>query len=463
MSIFRSYFKKNNTIIRGSRVNTSRNPATELVYGQTFSKYILEIDFDNLKDKIASGDIILNNATHYLNLTNCIFGDENLLGETNETQRASSFDLIVFKINEQWDEGVGYDGTKEHTNGSHHNKLYLEQASNWYNATTISGWTEQGIYLTNISGGTTAQIIGTQHFDRGDENLHVNITNYIHDVLTGATTYGLGVAFAPLYEILDANNGYDQSVSFFTKYTQTFFEPHVETNYDDVISDDRNSFTQGIPQKLFIYVSNKGERVNLDSLPTVDILDLDKDPMSGFTGLVATHVSKGVYSVTVTLTGTTNCTGKLYYYDKWNGLLLNGQSLSSITQKFVPHSSSSQTTFNNDSSNKKYVPFLYGIKRGEFIYRGDVRKMVVDIKELISGTKRLMDDVQYRVYVTEGKKTEIDVIPWSPVNKNSNENNFYIDTSFLIPREYFIDVKVGNDSEVSTLKNVINFQIVNEK
>ena len=34
MSIHRSYFKKNNTIIANSDVNTGRNPVTQLFYGK---------------------------------------------------------------------------------------------------------------------------------------------------------------------------------------------------------------------------------------------------------------------------------------------------------------------------------------------------------------------------------------------------------------------------------------------
>ena len=38
MSIFRSYFKKNNTIIASSKTNTAKNPVTQLFYGKNANK-----------------------------------------------------------------------------------------------------------------------------------------------------------------------------------------------------------------------------------------------------------------------------------------------------------------------------------------------------------------------------------------------------------------------------------------
>jgi hypothetical protein len=289
MSIYRSYFKKNNTILRNSHVNTAKNPVTELKYGNTFSKFILQLDLSLLQAKISSGDVLLNSSTkHYLHMTNCIFGDEDALGEIDETQRTSSFDLIIFKVKQDWDEGVGYEYSENYVS-SIKQKLFTDTPSNWYKATTASGWTETGVYTTNISGATTADIVATQHFDNGNEDLHVDVTSYINSILTGGTHYGLGVAFAAPYEII-SDAAYDQTVSFFTKYTQTFFEPYLETVYDDLVQDDRNTFTLGKSQNLMLYVSQGSQMVDLDATPVVDLLDENKVAMSGYTGLTT---SKG--------------------------------------------------------------------------------------------------------------------------------------------------------------------------
>ena len=218
MSYFRSYFEKNNTIIKNSDVNTSKFPATELYYGNGFSKFIFKVDLTDLKYKIDNNDFVIDsNTKHYLNMTNTIFGDETMRNEIKNTgkQRTSSFDLIIFQIDEYWDEGTGYD--YEYTADiSIDNHTYDIKPSNWYNKTTLSGWTTPGIYDTNPT------IINTIHFDNGNENINVDITSYINSILTGdSTNYGLGLAFSVPYQSI--TNSLEQSVAFFTKYTQTFF------------------------------------------------------------------------------------------------------------------------------------------------------------------------------------------------------------------------------------------------
>jgi hypothetical protein len=52
MSYFRSYFEKNNTIIKNSQVNTAKNPTTEIFYGSGFSKFLFKVDFTDLISKV---------------------------------------------------------------------------------------------------------------------------------------------------------------------------------------------------------------------------------------------------------------------------------------------------------------------------------------------------------------------------------------------------------------------------
>ena len=111
MSYIRSYFEKNNTIIKNTQVNTAKNPTTEIYYGGGFSKFIFKVDFTELINKFTTGELSianLNKITHTLHLTNCIFGDEGFKGQLRSTgrDRATSFDLILFRITEFWDDSL---------------------------------------------------------------------------------------------------------------------------------------------------------------------------------------------------------------------------------------------------------------------------------------------------------------------------------------------------------------------
>lgn len=456
MSYFRSYFEKNNTIIKKSIVNTAKNPNTELFYGSSFSKYIFKVDFTNLISKVSSGELVIDsNTKHYLKMTNTIFGDEALLGVTkgNDKERTNSFDLIIFSLSEFWDEGLGFDYEYQSYDLTSGNKTFDARPSNWYNRTTLDTWATEGIY-------TTPTIITTQHFDNGNEDLNVDITDYVNGiVVSGNTNFGLGIAFDPLYETITSQ--VDQSVAFFSKYTQTFFEPFVESTFNDNVHDDRQNFIAGITQNLYLYVTKGTNFHNLDSLPTVDILDSTNTPISGLTGLTTTLVKQGVYKVSFTITGSL-CDGKRFFYDVWKNLIIDGVSIPNVKQKFVPKPYTSLYTIGeNQTELQRYSIQYFGIKQGEKIKKGDIRKVVVTFRSINEPKTQIFDKVYYRLFIMEGH-TEVIIHDWTLVDV-TNENSFYFDTSYMIPREYQMEIKGKTHTEEIYYDNVIKFEIVSEK
>ena len=131
MSLYRSYFSKNDTLIYNSYTNTARNPVVELFYGNVdnlisdkgFTRFIFDVDLNDLETKVSHGEISTGcsyNLKHTLRMTNTSSFDKELINTkwSNGRRRASSFDLVLFRIpktsgatgNPQtWDEGVGQD------------------------------------------------------------------------------------------------------------------------------------------------------------------------------------------------------------------------------------------------------------------------------------------------------------------------------------------------------------------
>jgi len=457
MSYYRSYFEKNNTVIKNSQTNTAKNPTTEIFYGSGFSKFIFKVDFTSLLEKVSGGDYVIDsNTTHKLHLTNTIFGDETFLGAKRGTgrERTTSFSLIIFKLTESWDEGVGFDyedGEYDYTTG---NDTYDKRPSNWFNRTTADTWSQEGIYSNNPI------ILDTIEFDNGNENLVADITQYVNGiVVNGDVDYGIGVAFATEYEELDQE--VDQSVAFFSKYTQTFFEPYVETYFDDRIRDDRDNFIEKTTQNLYLYVNKETNFFDLDNLPTVDILDPTKSPISGLTDLTVSKVRKGVYEVTFGLNGLI-CDGKRFFYDVWKGISVENSVFPDITQKFVPKPYSSKFSLGeNQKEVNKYVVQYSGIKQNEKIQSGDIRKVSIIFRTISQSTNILFDEVFYKIYIKEGS-TNVNVFDWTYADV-TNENSFMLDTSVLIPREYYLEIKGVKHNEEKTYPNVIKFEIISEK
>jgi hypothetical protein len=464
MSYFRSYFEKNNTILKNSQVNTAKNPTTEIFYGSGFSKFIFQVNFDELQSRIDNGDLVINSDTkHYLKLTNTIFGDETYLGAKRGTgrERTNSFDLILFKVNEFWDEGLGFDYEDEVFDYTVGNKTFDERPSNWFNRTTLNQWTTNGIYDTSpdiISGSTHPD--GLIHFDNGNENLNIDITDYVNGILlSGDTNHGLGLAFSLDYQ--DIEPEVDRSVAFFTKYTQTFFEPFVESVFNDNIRDSRPDFVEGAMQKLYLYVTKGGNFYDLDTEPLVDIYDSTNTIISGLTDITSTKVRKGVYEIELGITGFT-CDGKRFFYDKWKNLILDGVPISDLTQKFIPKPYTSNYTIGtNPTEYERYSIQFYGIKQNEKIKRGEKRKIVVVFRSINKPQNQLFDEVYYRMFIKEGK-TDVIVHEWTKLDV-TNENSFTLDTSIYIPREYWIEIKAKTHSEEIFYEEYIKFEILSEK
>lgn len=457
MSYFRSYFDKNNTILKDSYVNTSKNPTTEIFYGNGFSKFIFKIDLTDLQNKVDNNELIVTSGTtHTLHLTNCIFGNETFKGAHRGVgrERATSFDLILFQIDESWDEGVGFDyedGGNEISTG---NKAFVERPSNWYSRTTNQLWSTQGIYNTSTT------IIETIHFDNGNEDINVDITDYINSIIvSGETNYGLGLAFSIPFQ--DISTDIEKSVSFFTKYTQTFFEPYLESFFEDRILDNRYDFLEKTAQNLYLFVSKNSNYINLDELPTVDILDSTNTPINGLTDLVAEHVRKGVYKVNFGFDGAF-CDGKKFFYDNWKGLVINGVSISDVKQKFVPKKlTSSLLIGENDVTFERFKVQFYGIQQSEKIIRGDIRKVVVNFRSIENTTNTVLPESYFRMFIKEGK-TNVIVHDWTLMD-SANENFFMLDTINYIPREYFIEIKGKHNNEEIHYNEYIKFEILSEK
>ena len=457
MSYIRSYFEKNNTILKNSQVNTAKNPTTEIFYGSGFSKFIFKVDFSELKNKVDSGEYVINDdTTHTLHLTNTIFGDETFLGAKRGTgrQRTNSFDIIVFKVSEFWDEGLGFDyedGGYDFTTG---NETFDERPSNWYNRTTLDSWGSEGIYSNDPT------IISTIHFDNGNEDINVDITDYVNGIIvSGNTNHGLGLTFAVLYQDIDAE--VDQSVAFFTKYTQTFFEPYVETFFNDRIDDDRLNFIERTTQNLYLYVTKGTNFYDLDNVPTVDILDSNNNQIIGLSNLTTTKIKKGIYKVTFGLDGVL-CDGKRFFFDKWKGLVLDGISISDVKQKFIPKPYTSlYTVGENQTELERYAIQFSGVKLNEKIIKGEKRKIVVKFRSINQPKTELFDEVYFRMFIKEGR-TNVIVHDWTQLDV-TNENSFTLNTENYVPREYWIELKGKTHTEEIFYGDYIKFEIVSEK
>jgi hypothetical protein len=83
------------------------------------------------------------------------------------------------------------------------------------------------------------------------------------------------------------------------------------------------------------------------------------------------------------------------------------------------------------------------------------------LKSIDSSKTQLFDEVYYRMFIKEGR-TDVIVHEWTQLDV-TNENSFVLNTSYLIPREYTLEIKGKTFSEEIFYKDKIKFEIVSEK
>lgn len=442
--VLKTYLNKNNTIVCGQKVNTGKNPVSELYYGginKEYSRFLMQFDHDRIKKYYDNGYLgDLSKVTHTLKLINTGKFNEDLLNKTTDDgkERTTSFDLNLFEINEIWDEGVGYDYDLNLNNG-----LVSDRASNWYEKETGKNWSVDGVDTSNN--------IGMQHFSDGNENMSIDVTNIVNEyVLGNKNNNGMGISFTPQLEMLGSDK--PQYVGFFSRHTQTFYEPYVETNYSGIISDDRFNFYGHKDNKLYLYVNTNNEPTNLDELPKVTITTMDI-PYE----LTTNHISKGVYGVEVRIDSDENS----LHTDVWSNIKINGVDRPDITLSFeLKNSAEFYNIGLNNEIPESYKVNVVGIKYNEKINKGDVRKIFTNaVVPYTVNHKVLVDRIEYRLFVKEGEN-EHTVIDYNLVNRTFMNNYFLLDTDSLLPNTYYIDVRIKNGDQIKTTKEILKFDVI---
>ena len=490
--VYKTYISKFNTIVSNSKINTGLNPISELVYGRDtiISRALFYFDHNKVKKLIEDGIMIdKSKMKHTLHITNAGSIDFTQLHhcETssindNKKIRAASFDIIFFLIPKPWDRGKGFDYTKTYLNAEYYSptpidpkRLVSEDGCNWFQRQNGLKWEEEGIYTNDRlsqeydkwAANEESIVIGRQHFDYGNENINLDITPVFNKFLDGdLENYGIGMAFSPLLEVSDSE--YENYVGWLTDKTNTFFEPFVETRYDDIVSDDRSNFVLNKKNRLYLYCTIGEHLEDLDKAPVVTITNGEDEVVKGKDGMPMEEIeakkfSKGIYYIDITIPKS-HFEADTMLYDTWDGIMYQGEELDAVELDFTLKDTPNFFNIGNsmEANNVRFTPSISGIRENEDILRNDIRKLIISVKpNYTTNTVQLLDTIYIRLYVKDGE-SEIDVISWDRVNKAFSENYYMIDTNILIPQRYYVDVKITYGMESIINHNILTFNIVND-
>ena len=318
-----------------------------------------------------------------------------------------------------------------------------------------------------FAAGEESIVFARQHFDVGNENLNIDITDIFNKFLTGELeNYGIAIAYSPMLEITES--AFENYLGLLTDKTNTFFEPFVETRYTDVVSDDRSNFVLSKNNKLYLYCTIGDTLQDLDQNPTVTITNGDEEVITDSEGnemrdIPSIKQSRGIYYIDIRLNASDFETDTMLY-DTWGGIVYQGTELEDVELDFTLKSTPNYFNIGNslNSTNVTFTPSITGIKEKEQIKRGDVRKLIINAKPSYTvNTSQLVDNLAIRLYIKDGTR-EIDVIEWDGINKAFSENFYIIDTNILIPQRYFVDVRITYGLNTIIHHDVLSFDIVDD-
>ena len=290
----------------------------------------------------------------------------------------------------------------------------------------------------------------------------MDITDYVNGKLalsgiTGytGTSYGLGLKYTDYFEVL--KTVYRQAVSFYAKDTHTFYEPYVETIYDDQICDDRNYFYLNKENKLYLYL-NKNLNATVNYVEIFDYKNQLVDVISGDSYIE--NLGNGLYSINYYVSSA-DYPDSVLFKDVWH-LTIQGRNFEYVDTFYLIDQDNYFTQQKNINFNNYHI-YVDGILENEKIIASDIKNIRLRIKEFYASQDRNINfDVEYRLYVTDGEKYEIDVIPYTKVNRTKFGYEFNLDTYWLIPQDYFLEIRLKFDN-FNKIIETTKFTVVSNK
>ncbi len=471
MQKFRIYPDRSNSIASGSfqYYNSSQNQLANLWYGggyyhsniyreNSISRHLMYFDLSDFQSKLTSKDIMSGNVVSYkLKMFNALPSDVTLRKEFQANplykQIAHSFDLIVFPINQNWDEGRGYDLLDQNYIAKSPGQLSVTGYSNWLSATSLTSWMEPGVFLNPTA---STSNYGLQHFETGGEDMDIDITDIVKTWLSGGSTnYGIGIAYSRPFELASSDTRYIST--FYTQHTNSAFKPFIEATYSQVINDDRSQVVNNRISRLFLYTFSSNTPVNFFSAGTVSIMN--SSGLEIYSGLTINQLYKGTYYVDVWMSGVTK--GQKFK-DIWKGVSFNPPyDQQDITQNFEIK----DNYYNNNQRDvNDYVITTYGLDNNAILSNEELLRIYIDTRVNYSNNRPNVDfGLEYKLMMN-GK---IELIPWTESNA-ATINGFMkcfidLDTSWLLNNQnYQIYFRINDLGTHKVLNEKIAFKIVNK-
>ena|SRR3990167_1457221 len=262
------------------------------------ARTLIQFDVTELSGKIYNDRTIPSSSVSYfLKMFNYRHGE----------QTPTSYDLKVFPLSRSWNEGTGLDDAAFTDKGW----------ANWLSASSTQTWTTSGSDFLISGYGSSSQ-----SFDRGDEDLDVDVTPIVNNWLTSSIGQNGGLPNNGIVVMLSSANE-ENSTEYKTKIFHSRETrdvdrvPYLEARWNDVKTDNRNSFLFDQLNTLYMYNFVRGELSSAVEPLTVRVQDHLVGVSASYTSsFTAAQFPPGILSVSFRVSSTASFSSSLWY-DIW--------------------------------------------------------------------------------------------------------------------------------------------------
>ena len=269
---------------RSSSMNTGIDSILELSKisssaGIFTSRILIKFPLTEISSSVASGKI--SNPTFFLNLY-----------QTKTDEVPTEYNLVAYPVSQSWVQGTGRtleptnlnSLTREGVSWIYRNKLHpgteriVSKDIEW---TSQSLATNSNMVYNSVTGGGTwfSSFYGTQSFSNETSDIRMNITPVVRYLLTGSRSNDGFILMRSGSEETNATEF--GSIKFFSRETNTVYQPKLEIVYDDS-SFVTTGLTELTSDQGVVYIKNLKHEYSTKEVPKIRVLGRERYPTKTF-------------------------------------------------------------------------------------------------------------------------------------------------------------------------------------
>ena len=155
---------------------------------------------------------------------------------------------------------------------------FVNEGGTWYETVPPTYQYKSSSFCLNVTTGSS--LICSQSFDYTTSDINMDITNIVKGWLCGCVP-NEGIILVSSLETV-ATNGIDSTIKFFSKETNTIYQPYIDISWDDSVytTGSMVPLTGIIPYTVI--VQNLSKEYKFGNIPRINVFAREKYPLKNF-------------------------------------------------------------------------------------------------------------------------------------------------------------------------------------